>query len=187
MNVFDFDGTIYNGDSTVDFYLYCLKHHRKVLLKFPRQIWGLLLYSLKRIGKTAYKAYFFSFLTVLPQPEECVLRFWAQNRQKILPWYLSQQQPEDLVISASPRFLLEPICRELGIRFLIASEVNPHSGKFSGENCRGAEKVVRFHAQFGDASIRNFYSDSLSDLPLAQIAENSFLIQNGVPVVWDRA
>ena len=26
MNVYDFDGTIYNGDSTIDFYLYCIKH-----------------------------------------------------------------------------------------------------------------------------------------------------------------
>ena len=26
MNVYDFDQTIYHGDSTVDFYLYCVRH-----------------------------------------------------------------------------------------------------------------------------------------------------------------
>lgn len=25
MNVYDFDKTIYDGDSTIDFYLYCVK------------------------------------------------------------------------------------------------------------------------------------------------------------------
>ena len=27
MNVYDFDGTIYDGDSTFDFYKYCMKKH----------------------------------------------------------------------------------------------------------------------------------------------------------------
>ena len=36
MNVFDFDGTIYNGDSSKDFFFYCLKHYPKIRKKiFP--------------------------------------------------------------------------------------------------------------------------------------------------------
>ena len=36
MNVFDFDGTIYNGDSSKDFFFYCLKRYPKIRKKiFP--------------------------------------------------------------------------------------------------------------------------------------------------------
>ena len=37
MNVFDFDGTIYSGDSTIDFYFFALKRNVKLLLFLPRQ------------------------------------------------------------------------------------------------------------------------------------------------------
>lgn len=35
MNVYDFDKTIYYGDSTADFYLFCLKRHKKILTLAP--------------------------------------------------------------------------------------------------------------------------------------------------------
>jgi len=35
MNVYDFDGTIYNGDSTVDFFLFALKRKPSLLLNVP--------------------------------------------------------------------------------------------------------------------------------------------------------
>ena len=31
MNVYDFDKTIYDGDSTADFYLFSLGRHKKIL------------------------------------------------------------------------------------------------------------------------------------------------------------
>ena len=31
MNVYDFDGTIYNGDSTIDFYIYALKSKPSII------------------------------------------------------------------------------------------------------------------------------------------------------------
>ena len=37
MNVYDFDGTIYDGDSTVDFFLHALKRNPSVLLHLPKQ------------------------------------------------------------------------------------------------------------------------------------------------------
>ena len=38
MNVYDFDKTIYDGDSTADFYIFSLKRHKKILLLAPSLI-----------------------------------------------------------------------------------------------------------------------------------------------------
>lgn len=38
MNVYDFDGTIYNGDSSVDIYFFLLKRYPKLIAYFPKQI-----------------------------------------------------------------------------------------------------------------------------------------------------
>lgn len=62
INGYDFDKTIYDGDSSVDFYKFCLKKNKKVLLMLPIQIYGLILYILGIIEKTKFKEYVFSFL-----------------------------------------------------------------------------------------------------------------------------
>ena len=38
IDVYDFDGTIYDGDSTVDFTRFCLRRHPAVLAGLPRVI-----------------------------------------------------------------------------------------------------------------------------------------------------
>ena len=88
------------------------------------------------------------------------------------------------MISASPEFLLAPICRKLGIRHLLASRVDPCTGRYTGENCQGAEKINRFRSAFPHETVEEFYSDSLSDLPLAKIAQRAYLIQKGKITDW---
>ena len=39
MNIYDFDETIYDSDSTKDFYFYCLKKYPKILLSVPIMAW----------------------------------------------------------------------------------------------------------------------------------------------------
>ena len=39
----------------------------------------------------------------------------------------------------------------------MASKVDMHSGKYSGVNCHGKEKVKRFYEAFPDGKIDNFY------------------------------
>lgn len=184
MNVYDFDGTIYNGDSTVDFFLYALKRNPSVLLYLPKQVWGFVLYGIKRIDKTELKEYFFSFLTTI-NTEDLTESFWNQNQHKIFDWYLKQQNEDDIIISASPKFLLQPICNRLGIRHLIASEVDPGNGMFTGENCRGLEKVQRLASEYNVTHIDIFYSDSHSDLPLVKIADKAFFVTKCKLSEWD--
>lgn len=183
MNVYDFDGTIYNGDSTVDFFLYALTQNPSVLLHLPKQMWGFVLYATKRIDKTKLKEYFFSFLFAV-NAEGLTESFWNQNQHKIFDWYLKQQNEDDIIISASPKFLLQPICNRLGIHHLIASEVDSKTGVFMGENCCGQEKVKRLQDEYNVTYIDNFYSDSHSDLPLAKIADKTFLVDKGMVREW---
>lgn len=184
MNVYDFDGTIYNGDSTIDFFLYALKHHPAVLRYLPKQAWGFVLFGMKRIDKTILKEFFFSFLPAV-DAEALTESFWNENQDKIFDWYRKQQKQEDIIISASPKFLLQPICNRLGIRHLIASEVDSKTGLFTGENCRGQQKVQRLESEYRVTHIDRFYSDSHSDLPLAKIADEAFLVKKGVVTQWN--
>lgn len=183
MNVYDFDKTIYNGDSTIDFYLFSLGRNPLLLRYLPLQIWGWILYLFGKIDKTAFKERFFCFVKGI----DCaayVAAFWTKNKAKMANWYLSQQQEEDVVISASPDFLLRPICKELGIRHLIASDVDAETGAFGSANCYGAAKVERFKEVFGEQPIHGFYSDSRSDSPMAQLADHAFLIVKGKVTEW---
>ena len=106
------------------------------------------------------------------------------HRAKIKKFYLNQQKDDDVIISASPEFLLEPICQSLGIRFLMASRVDKNTGVYDGENCHGKEKVRRFCEIFPNGKIGEFYSDSYSDTPLAEIAEKAFIVKGETLEDW---
>lgn len=183
MNVYDFDRTIYNGDSTVDFFLFALKNRPSLVRFVPKQVMGYVFYGLGRIGKTELKEYFFSFLSAI-DTENLVICFWERNQKKLFKWYFEQQKVDDIVISASPDFLLKPICKRVGIKHLIASQVDARTGKFFGENCRGKEKLRRLSDEYHVTHIEQFYSDSYSDLPLAQIASQAFLVKGGTVSKW---
>ena len=183
MNVYDFDKTIYDGDSTMDFYLFCLKRHKGIFhLAFPL-VKGAVRYYVLNIGtKTIMKENMYRFLTKIDS-EKDISDFWKINRSKIKLWYLKQQKPDDLVISASPYFLLKPICDYLGIKHLIASRVDVKTGKYTGENCHGDEKVKMFKEQYG-SEIDEFYSDSHNDEPLAKMSKKAFYVKGNELTEW---
>lgn len=183
MNVYDFDGTIYKGDSTLDFYLFALRRKPALVCCWPRQLRGILLYKLHKISKTDMKEYFYCFLQKIPA-EEMLEEFWNEKQCRICSWYLQQKKADDVVISASPEFLLQPVCERLQIKSLIASRVDMHTGRYAGKNCRGKEKVERFYAVYPQGQIEKFYSDSQADLPLAQISGKAFLVKNGSIKPW---
>ena len=59
----------------------------------------------------------------------------------------------------------------------IASKVDPATGTCLDENCKGAHKVELFARAYPGVQIDEFYSDSLSDTPLAEISKKAFLVQ----------
>ena len=59
IDVYDFDGTIYDGDSTVDFTRFCLRRHPAVLAGLPRFIGTSVLLALGRRNLTQFKSVLF--------------------------------------------------------------------------------------------------------------------------------
>jgi HAD superfamily phosphoserine phosphatase-like hydrolase len=175
MNVYDFDKTIYDGDSSIDFYVFNLKESSQIILYAPKQLIAGLLYKLHLIEKTTMKQAFYSYFRMIPDMDKRLEKFWKVKAAKIKPFYQSTHQTTDVIISASPEFLLEPICKRLNVR-LIASNVDKKTGKYTGKNCFGEEKVKRFRQKYPHAPIDTFYSDSLSDESLAKLAKKAVFV-----------
>ena len=187
MNVYDFDKTIYDGDSTLDFYFYCLRKHPSIIICLPKQLFGAIAYKLRLVSKVRFKEMFYSFLKKLKNVDGDILCFWDGHQRKIKDWYLRQREESDLIISASPEFLLREICERVGIQHLIASAVDKKTGCYTGNNCYGEEKVNRFSECYPGCKIKDFYSDSISDQPMADIAENSYLVRGCRLDPWKRS
>ena len=184
MNTYDFDQTIFYPDSSYCFVKYCLKKYPgKVLPVIPGALKELLIYLRRHNGAKSLKQRMFSFLSRIDDIDSVVESFWNEYSGNIEPWYLAQKRPDDIIISASPEFLLEPICAELGVT-LIGTRMDKHTGLIDGENCHDSEKVRRFKEQFPAATVDKFYSDSLSDTPMAELAREAFLVKRGVLTLW---
>ncbi|MBR0208278.1 MAG: haloacid dehalogenase-like hydrolase [Oscillospiraceae bacterium] len=184
MNVYDFDKTIFYPDSSYTFFLYCLKKHPGAVLRFsPGILAASLRYAFGRIGAKALKEKLFAYLRCLSDPEKLVEEFWDEHFALIGEWYLRQRKPDDLIITASPEFLVGEAGRRLGAE-VIGTRMDIRSGRIEGENCHDAEKVLRFRALYPEETIEAFYSDSLSDTPLAEIAERAFLVDRGRLSDW---
>ena len=175
MNVYDFDKTIYAGDSSIDFYVYNLKQDWTILRFSPQQIHALINYKLKRISKTQMKQVFYIYMKTIMNMDERVNGFWVTHKRHLRDFYLKQKRAEDVVISASPTFLLQPLIDEWGC-ILIASIVDKKTGH-TQENCWGPQKLKRFAALYPLEEIDEFYSDSLSDTPLANTAKHAYLVK----------
>ena len=186
MNVYDFDGTIYHGDSTRDFVFYLLKNYPRVIKYMPIFIFSAIKYRIGIISKTKMKETLYRFLNSFDDGEidKIVKNFWESHKKNIYNWYYDKKNSNDVIISASPRFLLGHICDKLGVN-LICSEVNKKNGDYIGLNCWGDEKVSRFYKEYPDGVINEFYSDSKSDTPLAKLAKKSYLVKrDGSMVDW---
>lgn len=184
MNVYDFDGTIYAGDSTVDFWKYCVRKYPEILLALPAAVLYGAAFRLGLCPREVFKEKFYTFLRFVPNVHWEVEQFWDEEIKKVAPWYLEQHYAADVIISASPEFLIQPVCRRLNVA-CIASKVNPKTGRLEGPNCRGREKVLRFYQQYPDGTVDKFYSDSRSDRFMAEISKCAFLVKKGTIQKWE--
>lgn len=142
MNVFDFDKTLYKGDCTIDYWVYAMRHHSSYAKDLPLQLVAGARYAFGRTTKEEFKEVFYRFLQRLDDPVALAESFWNSATNKMNEVVLAHAQEGDLVVSASPRFLVEIPCKKLGLN-LIASEVDIRSGKLESPNCYGEEKVRR--------------------------------------------
>lgn len=185
MNVYDFDETIYDGDCTRDFFKASLKYP-KAVLSMIRYGYAIVLYGLKLMDKTTMKSIFFRYMKSLPDTRKMVESLTQKNMHKIKKWYLDQQREDDVIISASPLFLVEPFCKALGIRYIYGTNMDIDTGAIDGVNCKGEAKVDVFYHHFPNGHIHSFYSDSYSDTPLARLADNAYLVKKDVVNPWPK-
>ena len=177
INSYDFDKTIYDGDSSIDFYVYCLKRKKSIFFLLPIQVFAIILYKIRIKNKEYMKEKFFSFLNRIDNIDDYVNDFWNKNYKKMKKWYLDQKKNSDVIISASPEFLLKPLENKLNIDKVIATKVDKKTGKFLSENCYGEEKVLRFKNEYKNKTINAFYSDSMSDKPMMNISKKAYLVK----------
>ena len=185
MFAYDFDGTIYDGDCSLDFYKFCLKKKKKICFYWFKQAWFLFLYILGFKSKTEMKEVFFCFLKDFEDIDKVVSEFWDKHYFKVKKWYLDKNHDNDVVISASPEFLLKPICERLGIKNLIGSVIDKKNGRFLKENCYGEEKVKRFEEVYGAVLVLEMYTDSISDEPMIRKARNGFMVKGNNIIDYD--
>ena len=176
VNLYDFDNTIYQGDSSTDFFIYCLVRKPIIVTTLPRMFVRAIKYKLGLINKTKFKEANFAFLKYV-DVDKYVKSFWESHEQYIKDFYRDSKHDEDIIISASPEFLLTPICKKLKVKELIASKVDKHTGVFDGLNCHGEEKVQRLKQKYKNIKVINAYSDSKSDIPILKLADNSFFVK----------
>ena len=116
MNGYDFDKTIYDGDSSTDFFLYMVLTRTYLLLFFPWFLMVVVLYGLKVLSKKKTKQFLFFFIPWFKNIDQIVEKFWDKKIGKVFQWYKDQQKENDLIISASLDFVLVPAMKRLGIK-----------------------------------------------------------------------
>ena len=179
MNVYDFDNTIYDGESVVDFFFYYCKKDKTLLKHIPSLIYALMKYKKGQVtieGALAkYGEAVGEYYRNNPTMQQDMVDFWDKHMHKIKPFYKEIQSDDDLIISGSPEFSLDIICKRLGIKKYIGSIIE-EDGNIK-RLCIRENKVTAFLNEYPHTEIENFYTDSVNDLPLIEISKNAYLVK----------
>lgn len=176
MNCFDFDKTIYKYDSAVRLYFFYLK-------KFPFRILGIFrvfaLFFLKCLGFISTKRFkekFFYFIKKINNIDEFINEFWKIENHNMVKSVVEQIRSGDVVISASPSFLVEPAIKMINDKVVVfATNMNKSTSLIDGENIKGKEKVKLLNEN-GYVKFDAVYTDSLSDFPILDMADNKYIV-----------
>ena len=185
MDAYDWDRTVFRKDTTAGFFLFCCRRYPAVKRFIPLSAKIALRHVLGKQPIPEQKQAFYRYLSLVPDIDEAVRAFWAENIHLIgSPAMPCDPRPGDAIVSASAEFLLRGICESNGW-VLIGTVIDPKTGQMTGVDCFGAEKVRRFRERFGDdAVIEHWYSDSTSDAPIARLAKQAFLVKPSGLTPW---
>lgn len=175
MNGYDFDDTIYRGNSMRRFSVFCTLRLPYLVLYLPVLLVAFLLRGLRILTKNAYLLLLEGFVVFVPHVQRFVNKFWDKNMCRIKQWYLDQRRDDDVVVSATPYFVVGEACRRLGLK-CIATDLSTNC-KLRGKHCHGKYKVQYFREQTGGAELNAYYSDSHSDAPMWKYARHGYLVK----------
>lgn len=179
MNVYDFDNTIYDGESCLDMFFYFVKKDRQLIRFVPKVLNAF--YQYKKGNVTIEQA----LEKYAPDIEEYLSRhpdllsdtsdFWDRHMKNIKGFYAEIHRPDDLIITASPEDSMREICKRLEIENYIGSVIV--NGKIK-RLCMRENKVKAFFEAYPEGKIHSFYTDSPeNDLPLIEISENAYMVK----------
>ncbi len=178
MNVYDFDGTIYDGNSFIDFFCFLRQENEEIKKHTLTQVLNLARLCLNSYDVSKHPS-LSNFILEIQDLNKNLINFWDKHHKKLLRWYKEVQEPEDVLITSSFEYLVQPACNILNIKNLIGTKVDLNNGEIIGKVCIGEEKVNRYREKYGQDSIDNFYTDSLIDSPLIDISKNTFILKRG--------
>ena len=179
--VFDFDGTLYKGDTTKEFCWFYYRKNPFTAYYFMIQLAFWMQYQLGILSTTQFKSKFIQFLNNnnAAQIDVLVSLFWSKKKERVRGHLideitrLKKEGVHIVVVSASPELFIKTFCLSLGVDTVIGSELNVLNNKYSLPiNCRGEEKINRLRRAFPDFEIVTAYSDNIDDDELLKMAKN---------------
>ncbi len=181
MNVYDFDNTIYKGESAIDFFLYYMKRDPKLLLYVPKVTVALMKYKARKItideALNEYGTLVENYCRDVADLEADIKKFWDKNIDKIKPFYEDIRKDDDVILSAGFDIVLEEMGRRMGIKNIVATETDRENFAIK-KFCFRENKVKMFRKYYPDDIIENFYTDSLNDQPIIDLAQNAYLVKD---------
>jgi len=188
--IFDLDNTLINGDSDYEWGQFLIENHIVDGEEYESE--NARYYEQYKAGTLDILEFLAFALKPLAQHDRKQLNQWHATymQQKILPKIGAKsrslvekhRQTGDtlIIITATNRFVTEPIAREFKIDHLIATDAEIINGRFTGKvagtPCFRQGKVERLQdwIEINQLSLDGswFYSDSHNDLPLLNVVDH---------------
>ena len=182
MNVYDFDNTLYDGESGIHLFFFYLKKRPRLVRYAPQVLLGVIDYKRGKItfdqAITRSGWVLRPFLEGIADYRADAREFWDKHAHRLRPFYKHLHRPDDLIISASPEQSLREVCARLGVERYIGSVINEETSTLEFA-CFRENKVTAFRKRYPGQRIDNFYTDSMNDKPLMDISEHVFLVKKG--------
>lgn len=187
MNVYDFDKTIFWGDTEDRFFAFIFEKRKDLwLYKWNHRFW-----------EEFYKMGLFHDKTFIRQAQYTVLRkiddvdamleeYWEENACHMMAWYEKVKRPDDVIATGTPAFVMLPVLRRLGLTGLVATDMDKRTGKINGRFATYHHKVDAFKKQYSLDEIDEFYSDAWSDHYLAEYAKKAYVVHDNEQITeWN--
>lgn len=180
MKVFDFDNTLYRGESLIDFTVFMIKKNKRIILWLPKIFFNLIRYKLCIISREEIESKMNEFMGEFLNDKEDMLRsideFWEKNQKNLNEVTLKEVNPEDIILTASPSFLINGIKDKIIAKNIISSEIDLDKKQIVYLNF-GENKVKKYKEAYGNLKIDGFYTDSYNDKDMMDISEKAFLVK----------
>lgn len=186
MNIYDFDDTIYNGDTNRDILMYGFKKHPFLVLKALKKAKKLQNdYKRGVIEFERVKEAMLSFIFQIKNYPKFINDFVDSHMKNIKPWYLNRRTQNDIIISASYELWIMQFSKRLGVKYVIATKTDS-DGRIIGKNCKGAEKLKRLASVIPNAVIVSAYSDSSCDIPILEAARTAYVVEGDKLITYTK-